>query len=322
MPYTLSDAVIERLVTWGVDMIFGIPGDGINGFVEALRKADERVRFIHVRHEEVGALAAVGYAKFTGRLGVCFGTSGPGAVHLSNGLMDARMDRAPVLAITGLTYHDLIGTENIQGADSDRLLEPFTVYNERVMGPAHVATVVDSACRSAYGLKGPAHIAIPIDFQSMPVSGEKYSAENVPGHSSPFYEQPLRVPVLSRLHDAAKLLADKRKVVILAGAGARGARDELEAVAERLGAPIIKAMLGKDCVPDDSPYSIGGTGHTGTLPAKLAMEECDALLIVGSTMPFLQWYPKPGQAACISRRCCLCFQRTPTGLSLIRPNVA
>ena len=299
MPETLSDAVVGRLVAWGVDTIFGIPGDGINGFVEALRKADERMRFVHVRHEEVGALAAVGYAKFTGRLGACFATSGPGAAHLINGLLDAKMDQAPVLAITGLTYHDLIGTANLQGVDSDRLLAPFCVYSERIMGPAHVESAVDEACRRALGLRGPAHLAIPIDFQSMPMDGTKASAENVPGHSAPYFERPVRTPERSRLEAAAKLFSGKRKIAILAGAGARGAGDALEAVAERLGAPIIKAMLGKDCVPDDSPYAIGGTGHTGSLPAKLAMEECDALLIVGSTMPFLQWYPRPGQAACV-----------------------
>jgi pyruvate dehydrogenase (quinone)/pyruvate oxidase len=299
MPETLSDAIIERLLAWDVDTIFGIPGDGINGFVEALRKADERVQFIHVRNEEVGALAAVGYAKFTGRLGVCFGTSGPGAAHLLNGLLDARMDQAPVLAITGLTYHDLIGTENLQGVDSDKLLGPVTLYNERVMGPAHVESVVDRACRSALALRGPAHIAIPVDFQSMPMSTAKVSAENVPGHSVPSFDLPVRLPARPRLEAAAQLLESKRKIVILAGAGARGASDELEAIAETLGAPIIKAMLGKDCVPDDSPFVIGGTGHTGTLPAKLAVEECDALLIVGSTMPFLKWYPGPGQAMCV-----------------------
>lgn len=296
---TLCDALLERLMAWGVDTVFGMPGDGINGFVEALRKKQDQVRFIHVRHEEVGALAAVAYAKLTGKLGVCFGTTGPGAVHLLNGLLDAQMDQVPVLAITGLTYHDLIGSSNLQGADSNKMLEPFTVYNERIMGPTHVHGVTDKACRTALAQRQPVHIAIPIDYQFQPMENAKPSAENVPGHTSPGFQPPVRVPQRELIESAAAVLNGKSKVAILAGVGARGAGDVLEAVAERLGAPIIKSLLGKDVISDDSPYTTGGTGHTSTYASKQVMDECDALLIVGSTMPFLKWYPKPGQAVCV-----------------------
>jgi len=299
MPRTTADAMVERLIAWGVDAIFGISGDGINGFIEALRKAQDRIRFIHVRNEEVGALAAVGYAKFTGKLGVCFATAGPGAAHLLNGMLDAKFDLAPILAITGMTYHDLIGTENLQGANSDYLFNPFAVFNERIMGPDHAVTMVDRACRAALTRRGPAHLTIPIDYQSMPVS-EAHPSNVDPGvFTSPHDRPPVRVPEQAEIEAAARVLNGTSKVAILAGAGARGAGDELERVAETLGAPIAKAMLGKDCVPDDSPYTTGATGHTETVATHTAFAECEALLIVGSTMPFLEFYPQPGQAAAV-----------------------
>jgi pyruvate dehydrogenase (quinone)/pyruvate oxidase len=156
MPYTAADAMVERLIEWDVDTVFGLPGDNINGFMEALRKASDRIRFIHVRHEEMGALAAVGYAKFIGKLGVCFATSGPGAAHRVNGVLDAKMDQSPLLAITGMTQHDLLGTGNMQGTSGDYLFKNLTVYNQRIMGPAHVQTMVDQACRTALAPRGSA----------------------------------------------------------------------------------------------------------------------------------------------------------------------
>jgi pyruvate dehydrogenase (quinone) len=294
---TTADAIVERLAGWGVDTIFGLPGDAMNGFVEAMRR--RKVRFVHVRHEEIGALAAVGYAKFTGRLGVCFATAAPGAVHLLNAMLDARMDQVPLLAITGMPDHDLLGTETLQGISSDYLFHPFSLFNERVMGGAHVPNVVDRACRVALAQRGPVHLAIPSDFQSRPADQDSPGPNNVPGHTRPGYEAVVRVPERSQLEAAAHALAGRRKPLILAGSGARGAAAELEALAEALGAPITKAMLGKDVLPDASPYAIGGTGHTATGPTTLALQECDALVVVGSTMPFLKWYPKPGQAVCV-----------------------
>lgn len=296
---TASDVFVERLLDWGVDAIFGLPGDGINGFMEALRKYQDRIRFIHVRHEEVGAMAAVGYAKFTGRLGVCFATAAPGAVHMLNGLLDAKLEQAPILAISGMSYHDLVGTSYLQDTNTDYLFNDVAVYNQRIMGPQHVTNVVDYACRTALSQRGPAHLAFPIDFQAAPADSGTRFRRNVPGHTSASYRAPVRIPTDQDLEAAAAAVAGHAKIAILAGAGARGAGDELEAVAEKLGAPVIKAMLGKDCIPDDSPYTTGSIALVGTRPSEEAMEQCDALLIVGSTMPYIEFYPSPGQAACV-----------------------
>ena len=296
---TASDLMVDRLIEWGVDTVFGLPGDGINGFMEALRTRHEELTYIHVRHEEVAAMAAVGYAKFTGKLGVCFSTSGPGAAHLLNGMLDARTEQAPILCITGMSYHDLIGTSYLQDVNTDYLFNDVAIYNQRIMGPAHVTNVVDYAVRSALTQRGPAHIAFPIDFQSAPVDSGMRFKRNVEGHTSTTYRPPVRVPQRQDLDAAAAALAGRTKVAILAGAGARGARTELEAVAEKLAAPIVKAQLGKDCVPDDSPYTTGPIALVGSRPSEEALEQCDALLIVGSTMPYIEFYPAPGQVACV-----------------------
>ncbi len=299
MPRTVADAMVERLIEWGVDTVFGLPGDGINGLMEALRKHRDKVRYVHVRHEEVGAMAAVGYAKFTGRLGVCFSTASPGAIHLMNGIYDARLEQAPILAITGMTYHDLIGTFYLQDIHTDYLMQDACVYNERIMGPAHLENVVDLACRYALTQRGPAHLAFPIDYQAAEAEPMMRFKRNVPGHTSAEFKMPRQLPEEEDLRAAADLLSRHSRIAILAGAGARGAGDELEQVAEILGAPIIKAMLGKDCVPDDSPYVTGGLGVVGTRPSQDAMQTCDALLIVGSSFNYIEFLPKPGQAECV-----------------------
>ena len=299
MPDTASDLLVERLMDWGVDTIFGLPGDGINGFMEALRTRHDKLRYVHVRHEEAGAMAAVGYAKFTGKLGVCFSTAGPGAIHLANGLLDARMDGAPLLAITGMTYHDLIGTHYLQDFDTDFLYSNLAFYNQRIMGPEHITNVVDLACRTALSRRGPAHLAFPIDYQTADAEDLMRYKRNVPGHTTAAYRQPVRVPERPELEQAARTLAGKSKPAILAGQGARGAAHELEELAELLGAPIIKAQLGKDCVSDDSPYVTGSIGVVGTRPSQEAMEGCDALVIVGSSFPYIEFLPAPGQAACV-----------------------
>jgi pyruvate dehydrogenase (quinone)/pyruvate oxidase len=299
MADTASDVFVDRLMNWGVDTVFGLPGDGINGFMEALRKRRERIRYVHVRHEEVGAMAAVGYARLTGKLGVCFATSGPGAIHLANGLLDARLEGVPLLAVTGMTYHDLIGTHYLQDYDTDYLFSNLAAYNQRIMGPEHIHNVVDLACRTAVSRRLPAHVAFPIDYQAADASDLMRYKRNVPGHTAPAFAPPARPAPDAELRRAAELLKGKTKPAILAGQGARGARAELEQLAEVLGAPIAKASLGKDCVPDDSPYVTGGIGVLGTRPTQETMEGCDALVVVGSSMPYIEFWPSPGQAVCV-----------------------
>lgn len=291
-----SDVLVESLMGWGVDTIFGIPGDGINGIMEALRRRQDKIRFIQVRHEEGAALMACAYAKVTGRLGVCLATSGPGGIHLLNGLYDAKLDGAPVLAITGLQFHDLVGTFTQQDVALDKLFMDVAVYNERIMGPTHVENVTDLACRTALSYRSVAHITIPVDIQEKEVSRRDASQRNLLHHTSDVYARSARLPNPIDMQKAADLLNEGKKTAILAGQGALRATDELEKVAEILGAPIVKALLGKACVPDDSPYTTGGIGLLGTLPSEEVMQDCDSLLIVGSSFPYIEFMPKPGKA--------------------------
>src|SRR5689334_2069975 len=177
---TAADVLIDTLADWGVDLVFGLPGDGINGIMEALRKRQDRMRFVHVRHEEAAAFMACAYAKYTGKLGVCLATSGPGGIHLLNGLYDAKLDGAPVLAITGLQFHDLVGTHTQQDVALDKVFTDVAVFNERVMGAAHVENLTDLACRTALGYRGVAHITFPVDFQDAPAKERARSPRNVP----------------------------------------------------------------------------------------------------------------------------------------------
>jgi len=295
MAHTAADVLIETIHDWGVDVVFGLPGDGINGIMEALRTRRDRIRFVQVRHEEAAAFMACGYAKFTGRLGCCLATSGPGGIHLLNGLYDAALDGQPVLAITGMAYHDLIGTHTQQDVALDRLFMDVAKYNERIMGPAHVENVADLACRTALVYRGVAHVTIPVDVQEMD-AGQGRSKRNIAEHTSDVHGRGARLPTDESLRRAAQVLNAGRRVAILAGRGALDATAELEHVAERLGAPIVKALLGKACVPDDSPYTTGSIGLLGTRPSQDAMEECDTLLMVGTSFPYLEFLPKPGQA--------------------------
>src|ERR1700716_1193841 len=255
-----SDVLIETIVDWGVDTIFGLPGDGINGIMEALRTRQDKIRFIHVRHEESAAFMACAYAKYTGKLGVCLATSGPGGIHLLNGLYDAKLDVQPVLAITGLQFHDLIGTYTQQDVALDKLFMDVSVFNERVMGPTHVENLTDLACRMAFAYRGVAHLTIPVDVQEKQVKKRERSPRNVPNHTSDVHARSARLPDRMELEKAAEVLNEGKKVVILAGRGALGATAELEETAEILGAPIVKALLGKAAVPDDSVYTTGGIG--------------------------------------------------------------
>ncbi|HEU0154885.1 MAG TPA: thiamine pyrophosphate-dependent enzyme [Stellaceae bacterium] len=299
MAKTAGDVLVETVMDWGVDTIFGIPGDGINGIIESLRKYQDKIRFVQVRHEEAAAFAACGYAKFTGRLGCCIATSGPGGIHLLNGLYDAKLDQVPVLAITGLQFHDLLHTDTQQDVELDKLFMDVAKYNNRVMGPTHVENVVELACRTALAYRGVAHVTMPVDQQSMPVEDSPRSPRNRPHHVSETWADSAHVPTEAALKKAAEILNAGKKPVILAGRGALGAHKELEELAEILGAPIAKPILGKACVPDESPYCTGGVGLLGTRPSQEALEGCDTLLIVGSSFPYIEFYPKPGQARCV-----------------------
>lgn len=296
MAKTTADLLVERLIDWGVDTIFGLPGDGVNGIFEALRTRQDEIRFIQVRHEEAAAFAAVGYAKYTGRLGVCLATSGPGGIHLLNGLYDAKLDGQPVLAITGHTFHDLIGTHFQQDVDLDKLFMDVSVYNERLTGPAHVNNAVDQAIRTALARRGVSHLTIPKDTQELTTSDEQRSKKNVAGHSGDIFACSYPLPPREDLERAVEILNAGGKVAILAGQGALGASQELEQLAEMLSGPIIKPLLGKAAVPDHSPYTTGGIGLLGTKPSQEALEECDTLLIVGSSFPYEEYYPEPGKA--------------------------
>ncbi len=296
MSETVADLLVERLIEWGVDTIFGLPGDGVNGVFEALRTHQDKIRFIQVRHEEAAAFAACGYAKFTGRLGACIATSGPGGIHLLNGLYDAKCDGQPVLAITGHTFHDLIGTHYQQDVDLDKLFIDVAAYNQRIMGPAHVANLVDEAIKTSYAQRTVSHITIPKDIQEWPVSKQRRSSANVSQHSGDVFANTRPIPSEQLLQAAADIINAGSKTAILAGAGCLGAGEQLLQVANAAAAPIIKALLGKGAVPDRDPLSIGGLGLLGTAPSQDAMRECDTLLIAGSSFPYLEFYPKPGQA--------------------------
>ena len=298
MTKTASDVLIETIHAWGVDVVFGLPGDGINGIIEALRKHQESVRFVQVRHEEAAAFMACAYAKHTGKLGCCLATSGPGGIHLLNGLYDAKMDGQPVLAITGLQFHDLLHTYTQQDVSLDKLFQDVAIYNERCMGAAHMENIAELACRTALAFRGVSHITVPVDFQEEEVKakGGGRTPRNVSSHVSEIQAQSARLPCHSDLQKAAEILNAGKKVAILAGRGALHASAQLEMLAEKLGAPIIKALLGKAAVPDDSPYTTGSIGLLGTEPSQEAMEECDTLFIVGSSFPYIEFLPKPGSA--------------------------
>ncbi len=293
---TTADIIVETLIAWQVPVIFGIVGDGIGPLIEAISVRQDKIRYVGVRHEEAAAFMACGYAKHTGRLGACIATTGPGAIHLLNGLYDAKMDSAPVIAITGLTFHDLIDTRWMQDVNTVELMKGVALYNTAVTSPGHALVVADIACRSALAGRGVAHITVPKDVQAMKLSADKPSMEYNGLRTSSAWLPDTAVPAADQLRRAAELLNIGKRVAILVGQGALPARDEVTQVADRLAAPVAKALLGKAVLADDSPYTTGGIGHLGTRPSEQAMRECDTVLILGSTMPWIDFYPKPGQA--------------------------
>lgn len=299
MAKTVADLLVERLIAWNVEVIFGFPGDGVNGIFGALRSHKDKIRFVQVRHEEAAAFAACGYAKFTGKLGVCIATSGPGGIHLLNGLYDAKCDGQPVLAITGHTFHDLIGTHYQQDVDLDKVFMDVAAYNQRVMGPAHVVNVVDEAIKTSLAWRTVSHILIPKDIQDWPETKNTRSSANIPDHSSDLFALSRPVQTTAALQQAADIINQGTKVAMLIGRGCLGAREEVLELAELAAAPVAKALLGKASIPDRSPYCTGGIGLLGTAPSQDALQECDTFIMAGTSFPYMEFLPKPGKAKCV-----------------------
>ena len=322
---TTAEIVVDILIAWGARHAFGIVGDGINPLVEALRRRRGEIAFVGVRHEEAAAFMASGMSKHGGRLGVCVATTGPGAVHLLNGLFDARLDGAPVVAVTGSTFHDMGGMRYPQDIDTVRLMADVACFNERVSGPSHALRVVDRACLAALSERGVAHLTVAKDVQGWRLGDDRPS---VPAVRTAVVGVPAGcVPPPRQLADAAALLNAGRRVAILAGQGCLGAAPEVERLADTLAAPVAKSYLAKSLLPDDHPLTTGGIGHLGTMPSRDAMRSCDTLLILGSTMPWTDYYPAPGQARVvqIDRLADRIGLRCPVELGLVgdmRPTLA
>ena len=296
MKQIAAELLVERLIEWGVDTVFGLPGDGINGITEGLRRHQDRIRFVMVHHEEAAAFMATGYAKATGRIGVCLATSGGGGIHLLNGLYDAKLDHAPVLAITGMQGPKLLGTGYQQEVHLDRLFIDVAEYNAMIHVPLHIPTLVDKAVRTALSRRGVAHITFPVDIQQAPADADPWEvgAPARTPQTAPTYVASPGVPRPADLQRAAAVLNEGTKVVMLVGAGALGARAEVLAAAEQLGSPIVKTLLGKAVVPDDHPLTTGGVGLLGTLATEKAMERADTLFMVGTNFPYTKFLPEAG----------------------------
>ena len=295
---TVADYLLERLRAWDVTRVFAYPGDGINGILAAWGRAGNDPTFIQARHEEMAAFEAVGYAKFTGRVGVCMATSGPGAIHLLNGLYDAKLDHVPVVAIVGQTSRSAMGGSYQQEVDLLSLFKDVaSEYVQMVTVPEQLPGVLDRAIRVALAERAPTAIIIPSDVQELVYSAPTHAFKMVP--SSLGIDWPTSVPHGDAIARAAEILNAGRKVAILAGQGARGARDELEQVAEILGAGVAKPLLGKDVLSDELPYVTGSIGLLGTRPSYELMENCDTLLTVGSSFPYTQFLPAFDQARAV-----------------------
>jgi pyruvate dehydrogenase (quinone) len=295
MTQTVGDFLVQRLHAWGVRKIFGYPGDGINGVFGALNRANGAIEFVQARHEEMAAFMASAYAKFTGELGVCIATSGPGASHLVTGLYDARLDHMPVLAITGQQARTAIGGHYQQEVDLPSLFKDVAgAFVVQASVPAQVRHLVDRAIRTALGERRVVAIVLPNDLQEMPF--EEPPRKHGTVHPGVGFSKPKTVPYDSDLRRAADVLNDGRKVAILVGAGALRASDELIAVADRLQAGAAKALLGKAALPDDLPWVTGPIGLLGTKPSDEMMNECDTLFMIGSGFPYSEFLPKEGQA--------------------------
>jgi pyruvate dehydrogenase (quinone) len=290
-----SEVLIERLIDWGVDTVFGLPGDGINGIMEGLRRHQDKIRFILVHHEEAAAFMATAYAKATGKIGVCLATSGPGGIHLLNGLYDAKLDHMPVLAITGMQETSVLGTAYQQEVPLDKLYQDVAEYDQMIYNPVQLAALVDIAIRTAYARRGVAHLTVPNDIQVADADADPWQhvAPAAAPKTAAVYLPPPGRPSDGDLERLADFLNEGEKIAILAGAGALHAREELLALA----APIVKTLPGKATVPDDSPYTTGGIGLLGTRPSEDLMDEIDTLFLVGTNFPYTKHLPTGARVA-------------------------
>ena len=295
-----SELLVERLADWGVDTVFGLPGDGINGLVEGFRRHRDRIRFVLVHHEEAAAFMATAYAKSTGRLGVCVATSGPGGLHLINGLYDAKLDHQPVLAITGMQATTQLGTQFQQEVHLDKVFMDLCVYNEMFHAPVSIPALTDIAIRTALSQRGVAHLTFPVDMQEADPEDAGFEGglhtARAPEIAPHTFHPPRIVPPDEDLQKAADVLNAGSKVVMLVGVGGRRAGTEVLEVAARLGAPVIKTLPGKMVVPDDDPHVLGGLGLLGTAPSEDAMDEADTVLLVGTNFPYTRWLPTDRRA--------------------------
>ena len=319
MAKTVSDQIVERLHAWGVRRVFGYPGDGINGVMGALNRLSDKVEFIQARHEELAALMATAHAKFTGEVGVCVATSGPGAIHLLNGLYDAKADHQPVVAIVGQQARSALGGEYQQEVDLLSLFKDVaSEFVQMATVPSQVRHLVDRAMRIAKDQRTVTCVIVPHDLQREKAVEEPPRLHGTV-HSGIGSTARLTQPAGEELRAAANLLNEGTRVAILAGAGALHATDELIEVAERLGAGVAKALLGKAAVPDDLPFVTGAIGLLGTQPSWEMMEGCDTLLMVGTNFPYSEYLPQEGQARAVQidldgRRLGL---RYPTEINLV-----
>jgi pyruvate dehydrogenase (quinone) len=292
---TTSDFLLQRLVDWGFYRIYGYPGDGINGILGAFDRIGDKLEFIQVRHEEQAAFMACAHAKYTGETGICLATSGPGAIHLLNGLYDAKMDHVPVVAIVGQAAATAMGGSYQQEVDLQVLMQDVSAYTYTVSSPAAMRHIIDRAVRTAAAYRTVTCVIVPKDIQEQEaVAMPPHKHNMVP--SGIGYSAPIVVPERSDLERAAELLNAGKKVAMLVGAGAVKASHELIAVADRLGAGVAKALLGKDVLPDDLPFVTGTLGLLGTRPSYEMMTECDTLLMVGTCYPYSEFLPQPDRA--------------------------
>ena len=298
MSMKVSDHILERLRAWEVEHVFAYPGDGINGLLAAWGRADNKPQFVQARHEEMAAFEAVGYAKFSGKVGVCAATSGPGAIHLLNGLYDAKLDHVPVVAIVGQTNRSAMGGSYQQEIDLLSLYKDVASdFCEMVTVPEQLPNVLDRAMRTAMARRSVTAVIVPADVQELDYSAPEHAFKMVPSSLGMSHYAP--VPADPDIERAAEVLNSGEKVALLIGQGARGARQEVMEVADRLGAGVAKALLGKDALDDDLPYVTGSIGLLGTRPSYELMQDCDTLLVIGSSFPYTQFLPEFGQARAV-----------------------